>query len=215
MDHCCDGKRKELEGLARNRAQRRVLIVVLVINLAMFVIEFGAGLVARSSALQADAVDMLGDAIVYALSLWAIGRGPRWDAGAALAKGGLILVFFAFIVAGVVDRLLHGVQPASGLMLGFGAAALLANLACLALLWCFRSLNLNMKSTFECSRNDVVANVGVLFPGGAVALTGQGWPDLLVAGIIALVFLRSAIKVIGEAWPAWRRGRNQGHAGHH
>lgn len=207
MDHCCSNKRQELESLARDRAQRRVLIAVMVINLAMFLIEFGAGLVARSSALQADAVDMLGDGIVYALSLWAIGRGERWDAGAALAKGVLILALFAFIVVGTVDKLIHGAPPSSSLMLAFGALALLANLTCLALLWRFRTLNLNMKSTFECSRNDVAANLGVLIAGGAVAMTGQGWPDFLIATIIALLFLRSAIGVIREAWPAWRAAR--------
>jgi Co/Zn/Cd efflux system component len=205
MDHCCNNKRQELETLARDRAQRRVLVIVMVINLAMFVVEFGAGLIARSSALQADAVDMLGDGVVYALSLWAIGRGPRWDAGAALAKGVLILAFFLFIVWGIVDKLIHGVAPASGLMLIFGAIALLANLTCLALLWRFRALNLNMKSTFECSRNDVAANAGVLIAGAAVGLMGYGWPDVLIASIIALVFLRSALGVIREAWPAWRK----------
>lgn len=205
MDHCCSHKRSELEALALHGAQRRVLLAVLVINLAMFFIEFGAGLVAGSSALQADAVDMLGDAIVYGLSLWAVNRGARWEAGAALAKGLMILAFFVFIAVEVVHRVANGVPPASGLMLLFGGIALVANLACLALLWRFRALNLNMKSTFECSRNDVLANVGVLLAGAGVALSGRGWPDIVVGAIIALLFLASAIRVIGEAWPAWRR----------
>jgi len=204
MDHCCGNKRQELQSLALHSAQRRVLIAVLVINLAMFFIEFGAGMVARSSALQADAVDMLGDAIVYGLSLWAVNRGARWEAGAALAKGLLILAFFVFIVVEVISKLVHGVPPSSGLMVVFGAIALLANLACLALLWRFRALNINMKSTFECSRNDVAANVGVLAAAGGVALTGYAWPDILVGAVIALLFLASAVRVIGEAWPAWR-----------
>jgi cation diffusion facilitator family transporter len=204
MDHCCGNKRQELQSLALHSAQRRVLIAVLVINLAMFFIEFGAGMVAHSSALQADAVDMLGDAIVYGLSLWAVNRGARWEAGAALAKGLLILAFFVFIVVEVISKLVHGVPPSSGLMVVFGAVALLANLACLALLWRFRALNINMKSTFECSRNDVAANVGVLAAAAGVALTGHAWPDILVGAVIALLFLASAVRVIGEAWPAWR-----------
>lgn len=204
MDHCCGNKRQELQSLALHSAQRRVLIAVLVINLAMFFIEFGAGMVAHSSALQADAVDMLGDAIVYGLSLWAVNRGARWEAGAALAKGLLILAFFVFIVVEVISKLVHGVPPSSGLMVVFGAIALLANLACLALLWRFRALNINMKSTFECSRNDVAANVGVLAAAGGVALTGHAWPDILVGAVIALLFLASAVRVIGEALPAWR-----------
>jgi Co/Zn/Cd efflux system component len=161
MDHCCSDKRHELETLARDRAQRRVLIAVMAINFGMFLIEFVAGLIAQSSALQADAVDMLGDGIVYALSLWAIGRGARWDAGAALTKAALILAFFAFIAVGMVEKVRHGVPPSSGLMLVIGAVALVANLSCLALLWRFRKLNLNMRSTFECSRN--------VHPGAATA----------------------------------------------
>lgn len=204
MDHCCNQKREELQALALHSAQRRVLLAVLAINLAMFFIEFGAGVVARSSALQADAVDMLGDAIVYALSLWAVNRGPRWEAGAALVKGLLILAFFVFVALEVIDRIVHGVPPSSRLMLVFGAIALLANLLCLALLWRFRALNINMKSTFECSRNDVAANLGVLLAAAGVALTGDGWPDIVVGAVIALLFLRSALRVIGEAWPAWR-----------
>jgi len=204
MDHCCGQKRQELQTLAFHSAQRRVLVAVLVINLAMFFIEFGAGLVAHSSALQADAVDMLGDAIVYGLSLWAVNRGARWEAGAALAKGLLILGFFGFIVVEVANKLVHGVPPSSSLMLSFGALALMANLVCLALLWRFRRLNINMKSTFECSRNDVAANVGVLVAAGGVALTGRGWPDIVAGAVIALLFLKSAVGVISEAWPAWR-----------
>ncbi len=204
MDHCCSHKRTELEVLARQASQRRVLVAVMLINLAMFVLEFGAGVVAHSSALQADAVDMLGDAVVYALSLYAVQRGARWEAGAALAKGLLILAFFVFIVSDIMAKMQHGVPPSSRLMLAFGALALIANGACLALLWRFRRLNLNMKSTFECSRNDVISNVGVLVAAGAVAFSGSGWPDIVVGVVIALLFLRSALRVIGEAWPAWR-----------
>ncbi|HGM7318979.1 TPA: cation transporter [Stenotrophomonas maltophilia] len=121
-----------------------------------------------------------------------------------MAKGLLILGFFVFIAVEVVGKLAHGVPPSSGLMLGFGAIALLANLVCLALLWRFRTLNINMKSTFECSRNDVAANLGVLVAAGGVALTGRGWPDIAAGVVIALLFLKSAIGVINEAWPAWR-----------
>ena len=204
MDHCCAHKRQELQTLALHGAQRRVLVAVLVINLVMFCIEFGAGLVARSSALQADAVDMLGDAIVYGLSLWAVNRGARWEAGAALAKGLLILAFFVLIVVALVDKLLHGVPPSSTLMAVFGAIALAANLGCLALLWRFRALNINMKSTFECSRNDVISNVGVLIAAALVAVTSSPWPDILVGMAMAVVVLRSAARVLGDSVPQLR-----------
>ncbi|KFL38045.1 cation transporter [Arenimonas donghaensis] len=207
MDHCCSQKRQDLQSLALHSAQRRVLVALLVINLAMFLLEFGAGVVARSSALKADAVDMLGDGIVYGLSLWAVNRGPRWEAGAALVKGLLILLLFMFIVVELIGKLVNGVPPSSTLMLVFGAMALVANLTCLALLWRFRVLNINMKSTFECSRNDVAANLGVLVAACGVALTGRGWPDIVVGAAIGLLFLRSALRMIAEAWPAWRAAR--------
>jgi Co/Zn/Cd efflux system component len=92
-------------------------------------------------------------------------------------------------------------------MLGVGSAALVANLICLALLWRFRRENVNMSSTFECSRNDVASNVGVLAAAGLVGLTGSAWPDIIVGGLIAVIFLRSAWRVIGEAWPAWRAAK--------
>lgn len=204
MDDCCSHKGQELAALALKADQRRVLIVVLVINAVMFLAEFSAGLVARSSALQADAVDMLGDAVVYGLSLFAIGRGARWEAGAAVAKGVLILVFFVVIVGDIALKIAHGVPPSTRLMLVFGSLALAANLTCLALLWRFRTLNVNMSSTFECSRNDVAANAGVLVAAGAVAWLDTGWPDIAVGLLIALVFLRSGVRVLRDAWPQFR-----------
>lgn len=210
MDDCCARKSCEIATLALKADQRRVLLVVLAINLVMFFVEFSAGIIAQSTALQADAVDMLGDAIVYAMSLYALNRGARWEAGAALAKGLIILVFFLVIVVEIVLKVMHGVPPSSRLMLIFGGLALVANLSCLALLWRFRKLNVNMSSTFECSRNDVIANLGVLLAAASVAALGTGWPDIVVGSLIALLFLRSAIRVLREAWPQFRS--TPGHA---
>jgi cation diffusion facilitator family transporter len=206
-DDCCSKKGDTIAALGRKAEQRRVLILVMVINLVMFVAEFGGGVLARSSALMADSVDMLGDAVVYALSLYALSRGPRWEAGAALAKGGIILVFGIAVVVEIVDKIVNGVPPSSTLMLAFGSAALIANLTCLAMLWRFRSENVNMSSTFECSRNDVASNIGVLIAAGLVAATGTAWPDIAVGGVIAIIFLRSAWRVLAEAIPAWRQAR--------
>ncbi|WP_083942967.1 cation transporter [Sphingomonas soli] len=179
----------------------------MLINLTMFAAEFGGGLVARSSALMADSVDMLGDGLVYALSLYALHRGPRWEAGTALAKGGLILLLAVAVVVEIADKLANGVEPSSGLMLAFGGAALVANLACLAMLWRFRHANVNMSSTFECSRNDVASNLGVLVAAGLVPMTGAGWPDIAVGALIALILFRSAWRVLASAIPAWREAR--------
>jgi cation diffusion facilitator family transporter len=206
-DDCCSRKGDTIAELGRKADQRRVLIIVMAINFIMFVAEFAGGVIAQSSALMADSVDMLGDAIVYAISLYALTRGPRWEAGAALAKGGIILVFGVVVLIEIADKLVNGVPPSSTLMLVFGGIALAANLTCLALLWRFRSENVNMSSTFECSRNDVASNIGVLVAAGLVALTSAAWPDIVVGGIIALIFLRSAWRVLKEAIPAWRAAR--------
>jgi cation diffusion facilitator family transporter len=206
MDECCSAKGREIERLALREDQRRVLRTVLAINAAMFVVEFGAGLVAGSAALMADSVDMLGDALVYVVSLLAIDRSHRWRAGAALAKGVAILVFGGVVLVEVALKIVHGVPPSSGLMLVFGGLALGANLACLAMLWRFRRLDINMSSTFECSRNDVLSNLGVLVAAAAVGALNAAWPDIVVALAIAFLFLRSAVRVIGEAWPQFRSG---------
>lgn len=203
-DDCCSGKGKELERLAAQADQRRVLVIVLAINAVMFVAEFTAGMIAGSSALLADSVDMLGDALVYGLSIFAIARSDRWKGGAALAKGIFILAFGVGILIDIAIKLKTGVPPSSTLMLIFGAIALVANLACLRLLWRFRAQDVNMASTFECSRNDVISNVGVIVAAGAVAMTASPWPDIIVGAIIAALFLRSAVRVIRDSLPSFR-----------
>lgn len=207
-DDCCSRKSGTIATLAAKADQRRVLVIVMIVNLAMFGIEFAGGVIAGSSALMADSVDMLGDALVYALSLYALHRGARWEAGAAVTKGLIILALGIAVVVQIADKIVNGVPPSSGLMLGFGTAALAANLFCLALLWRFRALNVNMSSTFECSRNDVASNIGVLVAAGLVGMSGSAWPDVAVASVIAIIFLRSAWRVLGEAIPAWRTARS-------
>jgi len=203
-DHCCASKGQELEKLARQADQRRVLVAVLVINAMMFVLEFGAGIAAGSTALMADATDMLGDALVYAVSIYAIARSDRWKAGAAMFKGVFILALGVGIVLNVIAKVQSGIPPSSILMLVFGGLALLANLACLRLLWRFRSQDVNMASTFECSRNDVVSNVGVLVAAGVVALLNSPWPDIIIGSAMAALFLRSSLRVMADAAPQLR-----------
>jgi len=203
-DHCCASKGQELEKLAKQADQRHVLVAVLVINAVMFVLEFGAGIVAGSTALMADATDMLGDALVYGVSIYAITRSDRWKAGAAMFKGVFILALGVGIVLNVIAKVQSGIPPSSTLMLVFGGLALVANLACLRLLWRFRSHDVNMASTFECSRNDVVSNVGVLVAAGAVALLNSPWPDIIIGSAMAALFLRSSLRVMAEAAPQLR-----------
>ncbi|WP_420606631.1 cation diffusion facilitator family transporter [Novosphingopyxis sp.] len=203
-DDCCAGKGKELERLAAQADQRRVLLIVLAINAVMFAAEFTAGIVAGSTALMADSVDMLGDALVYGLSIFAIARSDRWKGAAAFAKGVFILAFGIGILVDISIKLQTGVPPSSSLMLIFGGIALIANLACLRLLWRFRAQDVNMASTFECSRNDVISNVGVILAAAIVAATASPWPDIIVGGIIAALFLRSAVHVIRQSLPSLR-----------
>lgn len=198
-DSCCSAKLTEIEQLARQAEQRRVLVAVLAINAVMFVLEFGAGVVAGSTALMADAADMLGDALVYAVSLYALVRSVRWKAGATLFKGLLILALGVGVVLNVIAGIHSGVPPSSTLMLAFGGLALAANVVCLRLLWRFRAQDVNMASTFECSRNDVISNFGVLVAAGLVAIFASPWPDIVIGSIIAALFLRSALRVTGQA----------------
>ena len=204
MSDCCASKGKDLELLAQKAEQRRVLVIVLALNALMFLAEFTAGLIAGSAALMADSVDMLGDATVYGLSLYAINRSARWKAGAAVGKGLFVLALGLSVLVQIGLKLEHGVPPSSTLMLVFGALALAVNLYCLRLMWRFRRLDVNMSSTVECSRNDAIANVGVLVAAGAVALTNSFWPDIVVACVIAALFLRSALRMLTEAWPQLR-----------
>lgn len=187
--------------------QRRILIWVLLINAGMFVVEASAGWVAHSSALLADSLDMLGDTLVYSFSLFAISRGPRWGARSALLKGGIMAIFGLFVLGEVVHKLLWPVVPVAETIGIIGVLALLANLTCLLLLTRHRSDDLNMHSVWLCSRNDIIANAGVLLAGAGVALTQHGWPDIAIGLVIASLFLHTAIQVIGRATHQLREAR--------
>lgn len=204
LGDCCSGKEHEVAALRDSVG--RVLWIVLAINAAMFAAEFGAGIVAQSSALIADSVDMLGDTLVYAMSLYALHKSDRWRAGAALLKGGIIAAFGIGVFVEVGMKIMNGVTPVADIMAIFGVIALAANLACLGLLYRYRRQDVNMSSTFECSRNDVIANTGVLLAAAGVYAFGSPWPDIVVGLIIAIIFFRSAVRVLGAAWPQFRIG---------
>ncbi|WOD13042.1 cation transporter [Halopseudomonas laoshanensis] len=207
MDSCCDDKGSELAQL-RGR-QARVLYIVLAINALMFVVEFSAGWMLSSTALLGDSLDMFGDALVYAISLFVLHRGTRARAGAALFKSGFLLLFSLLIIAEAVRKSLLGVVPEAGWMGLIGFMALAANLSCLLLLYTHRSDDINMSSTWLCSRNDVIANLSVLAAAGLVMFTGSLWPDLIVGVCLALLYLHSSVQVGRKAWPQWRRGDDQ------
>ena len=181
-----------------------MLVVVMMLNLMMFVLEFGAGIIADSAALMADSVDMLGDGLVYGISLYALNRSLRWRAGMALIKAGFILTLGLGVLVEIGMKMVWGQPPQSGLMLVFGGMALIANLSCVGLLWPYRRHDVNLSSTFECSRNDVFANVGVIAAALVVSVTASPWPDVAIAAVIAFLFFRSALRVTREAWPQYR-----------
>lgn len=196
MSACC-----EIPPVVSAR-QRRVLRVVLAINLAMFAGEAAAALLARSSALLADSADMLGDALVYGFSVAVVGRGPLWQARAALLKGLVMGAFGLGVLAEAALKVAGGLVPGADVMGGVGLLAMGANAAVLALLWSHRADDLNMRSAWLCSRNDVTANLAVLVAAGGVAVTGSAWPDIAVGLGIAALFGGAALGVIRAAWPA-------------
>ena len=147
----------------------------------------------------ADSLDMLGDALVYGFSIFVLGRSVAWQSRAATLKGIIMLLFGLSVLAEAFSKYTGTEIPNSEIMQYAGAAALLMNTICFALLWSHRSDNINMQSTWICSRNDLIANVGVLVAAGLTVMTQTKWPDLAIGLLIALLFLRSAISVILSA----------------
>lgn len=198
MDDCCEEKSTELARLRKRQAS--VLGVVLAINAVMFVVESVAGLLAGSTALLADSLDMLGDSFVYGFSLYVLDRSDLWRARAALSKGAIMLTFGVGVLYEAAGKILGGEVPSAGAMAGIGAVALAANACCFALLWRHRSDDLNLRSTWLCSRNDLIANLAVIGAAALVARLGAVWPDVVVGVAIALLFLRTAAHVLRDSW---------------
>lgn len=197
-DNCCQNKGCELSKLQKKQA--KVLWAVLVINLVMFVIEFGAGIRADSLSLTGDSLDMLGDALVYTSSLYVINKGSKAQAGAAFFKGIIMFLFAIAVFARATYQLLVGVTPEAKMMSMVGVVALLANLLCLFLLTKHRKDNLNMSSVWLCSRNDIIANTSVLIAAGLVFVTNSVVPDLAVGLLLTFIFTKSAGKVLSQSW---------------
>lgn len=197
MGSCCSDKSCALDALRAR--QSSTLKIVLALNLVMFVVELTAGLLARSTALLADSLDMLGDAMVYAFSLYVVARSARWKAGAALFKGLIMLAFGLFVVAEAVYKMTQPVIPQAETMGLIGLLALAVNTLCFYLLWQHRADDINMRSVWLCSRNDLFANSAVLVAAVAVFWSASRWPDIVVGLAIAALFLHSAWLVLRDA----------------
>lgn len=196
MSGCCDDN-CSIEAL-RER-QRGTLQAVLGINAVMFFVIVAAALYGRSTALLADSLDNLGDALTYGLSLYAVSRGAAAKARVALFKGGLIFIAACVVAAQIIYRLFVPGIPVFEIMGAFSLLGLVANSICLLLLWRHRHEDVNMSSVWECSRNDIASNLSVFVAAGAVWVAGSGWPDLVVALGLVWLLMRSAIRVISSA----------------
>lgn len=203
--HCCSHdsqtEGKDSDALVGHTAgvQRRVLWIALAINAGMFLLEAAAGAHARSSSLQADALDFLADAANYAVSLFVVGAALRQRARAALLKGASMGVFGLWVLGHTLYQAATGAVPRAEVMGAVGALALLANVLVLGLLVSFRRGDSNMRSVWLCSRNDVVGNVAVLLAASGVFATKTGWPDVVVALAMAGLALVAAAHVVTQA----------------
>ena len=198
MSDCCG--QTSFDGTSKS--YRRALLAVIAINAIMFIVEPSAGYLARSQALKADALDFGGDAATYAISLAVIGMSASVRAKASLFKAGSLALIALFILGSTIARVFSDGSPETITMSIIGGLALAANLLSVLILLRWRDGDSNVRSVWLCSRNDAIGNVGVIAAAGTVALTGSPWPDLIVAALLAGLFLRSSwaitLQAVGE-----------------
>lgn len=196
MAGCC-GHDAKFEGVSPDYKRR--LWMVIAINALMFAVEMGAGQMAGSQALKADALDFLGDALTYGISLAVIGASIRVRTTAALAKGLSLFAMGAWVFGSTLYRVFYIGVPEAQIMGVIGVMALAANLASVLLLLPYKDGDANVRSVWLCSRNDAIGNIAVMIAALGVWGTATGWPDLIVAGIMAGLFLSSSVQIIRQA----------------
>lgn len=196
MAGCCDHTAK-FEGVSDDYKRR--LWIVIALNAVMFFVEMTAGHVAKSQALQADALDFAGDALTYGISLAVIGASINVRTNAALFKAVSLLLMGLWVVGSTVYRVFYIGVPTADIMGAIGVLALLTNLASVALLVRYKDGDANVRSVWLCSRNDAIGNVAVILAAFGVWGTASGWPDLIVASIMGGLFLSSALQITRQA----------------
>jgi len=196
MSAACDAPGCDDAAPATTRAARRVLWIALVLNAAMFAVEGGAGVAAESLALQADALDFLGDAVTYGISLFVLGMSLRWRAGAGLVKGLAMGALGLWVLGAAAYRTIHLGLPSAPVMGSVATLALAVNLFTAVLLFRFRGGESNIRSVWLCSRNDAIGNLAVLAAAGGVFATDTAWPDLAVAAVMAALWLAAAVHIV-------------------
>ncbi len=197
MDSCCQNKEKDLEKTARQH--KSVLWFVLAINLSMFFVESFYGMISNSLALIGDSLDMLGDAITYGSSLLVVGLGFREKARVARLKASIMLIFGLVISVRCIYRGVYPLEPEVNTMLWVGCLALIMNLICLFSLTRYKNDDINMRSVWICSRNDIIANTSVIMAAFAVSLLGSPYPDIVVGVGLSYLFTKSAFQIFKEA----------------
>lgn len=179
---------------------KRVLWAVIGMNAAMFGIEMAAGRLAGSQALQADALDFLGDTLTYGISLAVIGASQTTRSAAALLKGMSLTLMGLWVFGSTAYHVLVLGLPSAEIMGGIGLLALAANVTSVLLLMRYKEGDANVRSVWLCSRNDAIGNVAVMVAAGAVWLTSSAWPDLIVATAMAGLFLNSSFLILRQSW---------------
>ncbi|MEX0958898.1 MAG: cation transporter [Burkholderiales bacterium] len=208
MTSCCEDKSDVIERL--HGRQSRTLKIVLTINVALFAAELTAGLMSGSTALMGDSLDNLGDALAYGLSLYAVGRDGGVKARVAIFKAAMIFIAGVFVLTQVLIRAAAPSMPVFETMGIMSAIAMLANGTCLLLLTRYRDDDVNMRSVWECSRNDIASNASVLVAGLGVWLTSSAWPDLAVGLALAALFLYSSGTIFRDALRALKIAEGTG-----
>ncbi|MBX3292914.1 MAG: cation transporter [Acidobacteria bacterium] len=184
---------------ALREKQSATLRIVLGINVLMFVTGIGAGIYAGSSALLSDSLDNLGDAMTYGLSLFVVYKSSQAKAQVALFKGGLILLAALVVLGQVIYKLIVPTVPIFEIMGLVSVLALVGNSICLFLLTRHKTDDVNMSSVWECSRNDIASNISVFVAAALVWFTHSGWPDIIIALALVVLFVRSAFRVFSGA----------------
>lgn len=205
MGACCSTETPKFDGVSPR--YRNALWLVIIINAVMFGVEMGAGAWAGSQALKADALDFLGDALTYSISLWAIGKSVATRSVAAIFKGASLGAMGLWVLGATIYQVFVLQVPQAQVMGLIGVLALLTNLLSVLILMKYKDGDANVRSVWLCSRNDAIGNVAVMFAAIAVFFTASAWPDLIVAAAMAGLFLWSAVQILKQAFSEWREDR--------
>lgn len=206
---CCSHAVK-FDGLSADYKRR--LWLVIGINAGMFLVEMGAGALAGSNALQADALDFLANSATYGISLAVIGASVRTRAFAAIGKAASLSLMSLWVLGMTAYHVVIVGVPRAEIMGGIGVLALLANLASVLILMRYKDGDANVRSVWLCSRNDAIGNVAVMIAALAVWATGTKWPDLAVAALMAGLFFSSSMRILQQSFHEMRHDRAVGHA---